>query len=442
MSAPLQQPQQLQQNEVHHHQQQQAPITTTTIEFMDLLNSGFLTLYQHNKDLDEAADKHMRLKYDIFLNCLNAKEWKAVKNQCGEAVFVHPEYVPKFVEYGDRDTAATDDDGFDFENSIEGVAFVQPFNFGHEKSGKTLDHYNELYAREVLGTEIGRRLIQQHLPASASSLTTQMEVEVQVDNRKKLENDTFNHIMGSLKGLSIGGGTNLRHIDDALSVSKSVGERLELLRNRHLEMEKNKRQLELVSQNELVLSEKKRRTDANHIPSTSVPMEEDIDDDGEDNSQEMELECESTAGNTSVKVTFTLQDGTTTSATAVTDAAVVVTTNDAAAATTTNQQPNIMAAATEDQSPAPEALEEMYMQSPSRHNKDDESKTSSSSSSHEGSISKHMELRKGKWSVSRYYMMRGILHITVHSTSYFYILSTCGLHYTYSPKRKNMQHNT
>jgi len=98
--------------------------------------------------------------------------------------------------------------------------------------------------------------------------------------------------------------------------------------------------LELVSQNELVLSEKKRRTDANQVPSTSVPMEEDIDDDGEDNSQEMELECESTAGDTSVKVTFTLQDGTTTATTAVTDAAVVVTTNDAAAATTANQQPN------------------------------------------------------------------------------------------------------
>ena len=293
MSAPLQQPQQLvttQQNEVHQHQhQQQPPITTTTIDFMDLINSGFSTLYNHNKDLDDAAVEHMRLKYDIFLNCLNAKEWKAVKNQCGEAVFVHPEYVPKFVEYGDRDTAATDDDGFDFENSIEGVAFVQPFNFGHEKSGKTLDHYNELYAREVLGTEIGRRLIQQHLPASASSLTTTpMEVEVQVDNRKKLENDTFNHIMGSLKGLSIGGGTNLRQIDDALSVSKSVGERLELLRNRHLEMEKRKRRLDLVPQNKLVADdthEKKQRTDNNTDDISEVENEsEDVSFDNDDGS--------------------------------------------------------------------------------------------------------------------------------------------------------------
>jgi len=84
-----------------------------------------------------------------------------------------------------------------------------------------------------------------------------------------------------------------------------------------------------------------------------------------------------------------------------------------------------------------------HMQSPSRHNKDDESKTSSSSSSHEESISKHMELRKGKWSVSTYYMLCGILHITVHSTSYFYTLYLWfTFTYTYSSKRKNMQHNT
>ena len=125
---------------------------------MDLLNSDFLTLYQHNKDLDEAADKHMRLKYDILLNCLNAKRWKPVKNQCGGDVFVSPKYAPPdYVNYADyaNQAAATDDDGFDFENSIEGVAFVQPFNFGHHKSDKTLDHYNKLYAKEVLGSEIG-----------------------------------------------------------------------------------------------------------------------------------------------------------------------------------------------------------------------------------------------------------------------------------------------
>ena len=352
MSAPLQQPQQQpQQNELQQHHYQHHPPITTTIDFIDLLNSGFLTLYQHNKDLDEAADKHMRLKYDILLNCLNAKRWKPLKSLSGEDILVSPKYAPPdYVDYADQAAATDNDDCFDFENSIEGVAFVHPCNYGHKKSDKTLDHYNKLYAKEVLGSEIGRRLIQQHLPTSTLS-STPMEVDqVQVDNNKKLENDTFNHLMGSLKRLSIGGGTNLRQIDDALSISKSVYERFELLKDRHLEMEKNKRPLALIPHNE-VLSEKKRRTDANQAPSTfaAVPMEENIDDDSEVNSQEMELECESTDGNTpntSVKVTLTLQDSTATSTTAV-----------AATATTTNQQPNIMAAATEDQSPPPKALE-------------------------------------------------------------------------------------
>jgi len=85
-----------------------------------------------------------------------------------------------------------------------------------------------------------------------------------------------------------------------------------------------------------------------------------------------------------------------------------------------------------------------HMQSPSRHNKDDESKTSSSSSSHEGSISKHTELRKGRWSVSTYYMICGILHTlftqpptSIYSLTHWFIFT-----YTYSSKRKNMQHNT
>ena len=307
MSAPLQQ---LQQNEVHHHHQQlqQQPPITTTIDFMDLINSGFSTLYNHNKDLDDAAVKHMRLKNDIFLNCLNAKGWKPLRSVSGEDIFVSPKYAPPdFFDYADQAAAiaaAATVDGFDFENSIEGVAFVHPCNYGRNKSGKTLDHYNELYAREVLGTEVGRRLIQQHLPSTSSPPTTTMEVDqVQVDNRKKLENDTFNYLMGNLKRLSIGEGTNLHQIDDAINVSKSVQERLEDLKDRHLEREKNKRQLELVSQNELVLSldnNKKQRTDTNQDAvredsiSASTPMEEDSDVDSvdEDASQTVEFECD------------------------------------------------------------------------------------------------------------------------------------------------------
>jgi len=148
MSAPLQQPQQLQQNEVHHHQQhhqQQQPPIITTIDFMDLIISGFDTLYRHNKDLDGAAAKHMRLKYTIFLNCLDAKGWKPLKSLSGEGIFVSPEHAPPdYIDYADQDSATDDGDGFDFDNSIEGVAYVHPCNYGHHKSDQTLDLYNEL----------------------------------------------------------------------------------------------------------------------------------------------------------------------------------------------------------------------------------------------------------------------------------------------------------
>jgi len=304
MSAPLHQ-QQPQQNEVHHHHHhhhQQPPIinNSTTISFMDLVRSGFSTLYQHKKQLDDSAVEQMRLKNDILLECLQAYRWKS----CGD-ILVSPEHVPKTVNYADQAAAiaAAAADGFDFENLIEGESFVYPCNYGHKKSGETLDRYNVLYSIYVLDTELGRRLIQKsiHKYLPTSTLVDQ----VQVDKSKNLVDDNFKQLIGSIKGLAIGGATTPQHIDDALNVNRSIGERLELLRDRHLEVEreKNKRQLELVSQNELLSSDdnKKQRTDTNQDAavredsiSASTPMEEDSDVDSvdEDASQDVEFECD------------------------------------------------------------------------------------------------------------------------------------------------------
>jgi len=510
-----------------------------------------------------------------------------LKSLSGEGIFVSPEHAPPdYIDYADQDSATDDGDGFDFDNSIEGVAYVHPCNYGHHKSDQTLDLYNELYAREVLGSEIGRRLIQQHLPTPTLS-STPMEVDqVQNDNSKKLVNDTFNYILGSLKGLSIGGGTNLRQIDDALSVSTSVQELLEVLKDRHLEMEKKKRPLDLVPQNELVADnthdEKKQRTtdtkqgtavkeddistsvpmeedsdvsvveDASqtvefefenttgneqaekmsneqvvvpiteleedsrvrltHGPkkdrvwivksidqalyramiqdevdgetiyasiklirrissvpqnefvaddnkyqdadikedsiSTSVPTEEDSDVESvdEDTSQDEEFEFENTSGNTSN--TSVKEDGPEKYPPSMSSMATLQDEDGLAPMSSTTTRLGISSkgdGGEEDSlsvrlrkylSPSYQAEKQaeernscplyndqdaddeaddtsttsQHMQSPSRHNKDDESKTSSSSSSHEGSISKHTELRKGRWSVSTYYMICGILH--------------------------------
>jgi len=307
-----------QQNEVHHHHQQllqnPPPIlnNNTTISFMDLLRSGFSTLYQHKKDLDDLAVEQMRLKYAILLECLQAYRWKS----CGD-IFVSPEHVPKYVNYADQAAAvaAAANDGFDFENLIEGELFVYSCNYGHKKSGETLDRYNMLYSIYVLDTEVGRRLIQKsiHNYLPTSTLVDQ----VQVDKSKNLVDDNFKQLIGSIKGLA-SGATTPQHIDDALNVNRSIGERLELLRDRHLEREKNKRQLASVSQILSSDDNKKQRTDTNvreDSISASTPMEEDSDVDSvdEDAYQDMEFECDDTAAkdvspSMSSTANLTLQD--------------------------------------------------------------------------------------------------------------------------------------
>ena len=286
MSAPLQQPQQQpQQNELQQHHYQHHPPISTTIDFIALLQSGYWTLYPHNKESNEAAVKS---KYNILLNCLTAKRWKTLKlRHSGEVMLVNPEYAPPdYIDYADQAAPAA---VVDFENLVEGKDYVNPRNYGHHKSDKTLDHYNELFLEYVIGTETGRRFIQQYLPRT-TQLTTPIGVnQVQVDNSKDLVDNHFNNLMGSMKSLSIGTGTTPQQIDDALSISKSVQERLELL-SRHLEVEreKNKRQMELVAPSELVqmddTHEKKHRTDNNSDVNSEVANEsEDVlfeNDDG------------------------------------------------------------------------------------------------------------------------------------------------------------------
>ncbi len=115
MSAPLQQ--QPQQNVVHQppppqQQQQQPPIPNTTIDFIALLQSGYWTLYPHNKESNEVAVKS---KYNILLNCLKAKGWKTLKlRHSGEDMLVSPKYAPPdFVDYADQAAAAVDDFAFE-----------------------------------------------------------------------------------------------------------------------------------------------------------------------------------------------------------------------------------------------------------------------------------------------------------------------------------------
>ena len=248
MSAPLQQ-QQPQQNVVHQPpppQQQPPPIITTTNDIISI-ESEFSTLHHPNEKIDEQIET----KYDILFTCLKAVKWKLV---------VDGDNVPLLLSPG------TNSD--DLDNLSEGEAYIYAFDaFGHQKSDKTLELCNELYLEYVLGTEMGRGLIQQHISLLTSSSTPTTTPPTVDQKCKELADDSFDLMMGKL---SIEDRTPLQQNEEAIAAAKLLLERLEADRERLLlqeskKQEPKKRQLELVSQSRHPSTndntkEKKRRT--------------------------------------------------------------------------------------------------------------------------------------------------------------------------------------
>jgi len=173
MSAPLQQ-QQPQQNVVHQPPpQQQPPIITTTNDIISI-ESEFSTLHHPNKKIDEQIETN----YDILFTCLEANEdWKLVKKDSGGTVLVNPDSNPE-----------------DLDNLFEGEAYINSFAYGHRKSDETLNRLNELYLEYVLGTDMGRRLIQQRI---SSLLSPPPPPKVNTEH-KKLAARTLNFMLREL----------------------------------------------------------------------------------------------------------------------------------------------------------------------------------------------------------------------------------------------------
>ena len=279
MSAPLQQQPQLvvttQQNELQqhhfqqqqHHQQQQQQQPITAGNDNNLAQYGLSTLYYPDKkEFDKTEVKQMEFKYNILASCLKADDWEAVNVNLNEpAIFVSP--------------------GTDYnklEDLVEGIKYVNPYNYGHHKSNETLNRLNELYCRYVLGTDMGRRLIQQYLPSLISSLSSSPPPKVNKEDNK-LSARTLNFMMGEL---SLTDQTPLQQNEEAIAAAKLLLEQLEINRQVLLRQEsKKKRQLELVPlphDEDYNTNEKRPRTE----------REEDdvVDDDSVNASQDLEFE--------------------------------------------------------------------------------------------------------------------------------------------------------
>jgi len=327
--------QQQQNNVVHQpppqqqHQQQPIPMNTNDIISIE---SEFSALHHPNEKIDEQIET----KYDILFTCLKAVKWKLV---------VDGDNVPLLLSPGTKYD--------ELENLFEGEAYIYAFDaFGHQKSDKTLELCNELYLEYVLGTEMGRGLIQQHISSLTSSSTPPppTTTTTRADQKcKELADDSFDLMMGKL---SIEDRTPLQQNEEAIAAAKLLLERLEADRVRLLLQESKKRQLKLVSQsrhpstNDSTKKKKQRTKEKDDVVDDSINAAEDMELEAS-----MDTESESILlNNTDVSPPDTSSEDnsgininqlpTTTSATAVTDAAVVATTNGAAAATTTNQQPN------------------------------------------------------------------------------------------------------
>jgi len=268
----LQQPNRVvaaQQNEMHQPQQQhqqQTPLMNTN----DIISiqSDFSTLHHPGKKID----KQIETKYDILFTCLEAdKEWKLVKKDSGGTVLVRH---------------GTNSD--DLENLSEGEAYINSFAYGHRKSDETLESCNELYLKYVLGTEMGRRLIQQHISSLTSSSTPTPPTSKVDQEGKELAARTLNFMMGELSVVDL---TPLQQKKKAIAAAKLILEQLETDCENLLCQESKKRQLELVSHNEVEQSrhpstndntkEKKQRTEKE---------EDDVVDDGINAAQDMEFE--------------------------------------------------------------------------------------------------------------------------------------------------------
>jgi len=218
----LQQPHRVvtaQQNEMHQPQQQHQQ-QTLHMYANDIISiqSDFSTLYHPDKKID----KQIETKYDILFSCLEAdKEWKLVKKDSGGTVLVRH---------------GTNSD--DLENLAEGEAYINSYAYGHRKSDETLECCNELYLKYVLGTEMGRRLIQQHISSLTSSSTPTPKVD---QEGKELAARTLNFMMGDL---SIADRTPLQQNEEAIAAAKLLLEQLETNREMLLRQESKKRQLE------------------------------------------------------------------------------------------------------------------------------------------------------------------------------------------------------
>ena len=296
------------------HQQQPIPMNTNDIISIE---SEFSALHHPNEKIDEQIET----KYDILFTCLKAVKWK---------LEVDGDNVPLLLSPG------TNSD--DLDNLSEGEAYIYAFDaFGHQKSDKTLELCNELYLEYVLGTEMGRGLIQQHI-SSLTSSSTPPPTTTRADQKcKELADDSFDLMMGKL---SIEDRTPLQQNEEAIAAAKLLLERLEADRVRLLLQESKKRQLKLVSQsrhpstNDNTKKKKQRTKEKDDVVDDSINAAEDMELEA---SMDTESESTSSEDNSGININ---QLPPTTSATAVTDAAVVATTNGAAAATTTNQQPN------------------------------------------------------------------------------------------------------
>ena len=269
----LQQPHRVvtaQQNEMHQPQQQhqqQAPHMNAN----DIISiqSDFSTLYHPDKKID----KQIETKYDILFTCLEAdKEWKLVKKDSGGAVLVRH---------------GTNSD--DLENLSEGEAYINSFAYGHRKSDETLESCNELYLKYVLGTEMGRRLIQQHISSLISSLsppppTTTTPPKVDQEG-KELAARTLNFMM---RELSMTDQPPLHQNEEAIAAAKLLLEQLETDREVLLRQESKKRHLELVSHDEV---EKSKHPSADEKrPKTEKEEDDLVDNSSINTTQDAEFE--------------------------------------------------------------------------------------------------------------------------------------------------------
>ena len=274
MSQSLQPPHRVvtsQQNEMHQPQQQQQhqqqPIPMNTNDIISI-ESEFSALHHPNEKIDEQIET----KYDILFTCLKAVKWKLVVDDNNAPLLLSP--GTKYDE---------------LENLFEGEAYIYAFAYGHQKSDKTLELCNELYLEYVLGTEMGRGLIQQHISSLTSSLTPPTTPPRADQKCKELADDSFDLMMGKL---SIEDRTPLQQNEEAIAAAKLLLERLEADRERLLLQESKKRQLELVSHGEVEQSrhpstndntkEKKQRTEKE---------EDDVDDDSINAARDMEFEA-------------------------------------------------------------------------------------------------------------------------------------------------------